>query len=94
MQKKIITTRSSKFIKFATLTKIWHPVERNGWWIKFSTYFDTKTINTYVLLMFTSASTGQTIIRYFPNEVLAVEFINYIINTDPTADFFQEELPE
>ena len=89
MQKKILSSRSSKFIRFATLTKSWHPVNRNGWWIKFSTYFGSN-----VLLIFTSASTGQTIIRYFPDEISAVEFINYIINTDPSADFFQEELPE
>ena len=89
MQKKIITSRSSKFIKFATLTKSWHPVNRNGWWVKFSTYFGSN-----ILLIFTSDITGQTIIRYFASEILAVQFINYIINTDPSAEFSQEQLPE
>jgi hypothetical protein len=89
MQKKIITSRSSKFIRFATLTKSWHPVNRNGWWVKFSTYFGSN-----ILLIFTSDTTGQTIIRYFASETLAVQFINYIINTDSTAEFSQEELPE
>jgi hypothetical protein len=89
MQKKILTSRSSKFIRFATLTKSWHPVDRNGWWIKFSTYFGTN-----VLLVIVSTFTGQTIVRHFSNENSAVEFINYIINTNPTTDFFQEELPE
>lgn len=89
MQRKIITSRSGKFIKFATLTKSWHPVNRNGWWVKFSTYCDSN-----ILLTFISAATGQTVIRYFSDESKAVDFINYLINTEPTDEFPQQHLPE
>jgi hypothetical protein len=55
-------------------TKSWYPVNRNGWWIKFSTTFDSN-----ILLLFTSKHTGQTIIRFFSNEDEAVQYINFIV---------------
>jgi hypothetical protein len=62
--------------------KIWQPVNRNGWWIKFSTYKGN------ILLMFTSSYTGQTLVRFFTDEDIAVKFINFVINQNP-----EEELP-
>jgi len=60
------------------------PVNRNGWWIKFSVY------NAHnILLVFTSMFTGQTIVRYYQNEDDAVKFINYVIECDAT-----EEIPQ
>lgn len=61
--------------------KTWYPVNRNGWWIKFSTTFDKN-----ILLVFTSKYTAQTIIRFFNNEVDAVKFINYVVEQDPRKE--------
>jgi hypothetical protein len=60
-------------------TTYFQPVVRNGWIIKFSVYK-----NTEILLMFVSKYTGQTIVRYFPEEDLAVRYINMIIAKDST----------
>jgi hypothetical protein len=89
MHKKIIQSRSAKFLRFASLLKSWQPVNRNGWWIKFSTHSHHN-----ILLTFVSGHTGQTIIRYFGNEIDAVAYINYIINLDSTEELNQEDLPE
>jgi hypothetical protein len=64
-------------------SKFWMPVYRNGWWIKFSTYRDT-----FILLVFVSEYTTQTIVRYFSNEDDAVNFINFV--TEKTA---RREIP-
>jgi hypothetical protein len=85
MEKKSISDNS---IKFANLVNSWHPVKRNGWWIKFSTHYDS------VLLIFVSQYTTQTIIRYFDDENLAVDFINFIINVDPALEYNEKDLPE
>ncbi len=37
--------------------------------------------------MFVSKYTGQTIVRYFPEEDLAVRYINMIISKDPTVNY-------
>jgi hypothetical protein len=65
------------FLGIKSKSKFWMPVERNGWWIKFSTYRDT-----FILLMFVSEYTTQTIIRYFSNEDDAVNFINFVTEKD------------
>ena len=88
MERKTISANSAKFLKFANLVNSWHPVNRNGWWIKFSTHSDN------ILLIFVSQYTAQTIVRYFSGEKLAVDFINFIINVDPTLKYDQEDLPE
>jgi hypothetical protein len=54
------------------------PVVRNGWIIKFSIY-DEK----YILLTVVSKFTAQTFIRYFTDEMGAVNFINMIIDKNP-----------
>jgi hypothetical protein len=85
MQKK-----TSKILKSQTYLEVesnstsYLPVNRNGWWIKFSVY------NSHnILLVFTSMFTGQTIVRYYDNEDDAVKFINYVIESDPA-----EEIPQ
>jgi ABC-type molybdate transport system substrate-binding protein len=57
------------------------PVNRNGWWIKFSVV-DSDNI----LLVFTSMYTGQTVVRYYNNEDDAVSFIDFVIECDPAGD--------
>jgi hypothetical protein len=71
-------------LEIANNSTTYLPVNRNGWWIKFSVY------NGYnILLVFTSMYTGQTILRYYDNEDDAVKFINYVIESDPA-----EEIPQ
>ena len=74
MQNKTIYSFNKRFIDFAIRTKSWHPVERNGWFIKFSIFKGQS-----ILLTIVSRYTAQTIIRYFNNEDEAVDFINFII---------------
>lgn len=71
----------SHYLRLASDIMSFHPVNRNGWWIKFSTF---KSHN--ILLLFTSMYTGQTVVRYFDDEDDAVKFINYIIECDPTEE--------
>jgi hypothetical protein len=52
---------------------------RDGWFIKLSRF------DKYIMLLFVSQFTGNTIIRYFDDEDIAVQFINYVINIDPTS---------
>lgn len=63
-------------------SKSWLPVIRNGWWIKFSTTFDTN-----ILLVFTSRYTGQTLIRFFNQEDDAVKYINFLVEQDPKQEY-------
>jgi hypothetical protein len=58
----------------------WEPVVRNGWVIKFSVY------KKNILLSFISINTTQTIVRYFNDEDLACEFINFVCHQDPTQE--------
>lgn len=60
--------------------KVWNPVNRNGWWIKFSTYKGN------ILLLFTSSITGQTVVRFFADEDSAVKFINFIVDQSPERE--------
>lgn len=79
MQRK--TLRLQKSQSFAEVEKkvmSFLPVNRNGWWIKFSTNKDSN-----ILLLFTSMFTGQTIVRFFQEEDEAVQFINYITEQNP-----------
>jgi hypothetical protein len=68
---------SKRYFAASLLTKSWHPVNRNGWYIKFSTYDDSN-----VLLTITSKYTGQCIIRHFSKEEDAVLFINMVLVLD------------
>lgn len=74
MRKKLSEVKKQNLLlEIQSKSKFWHPVSRNGWWIKFSTYRDH-----YILLMIVSRYTAQTIIRYYENEDEAVAFINFI----------------
>lgn len=56
----------------------WAPVVRNNWFIKFSIHGGN------ILIIFYSRFTHQTILRHFTSEPEAVNFINFIIDKDPT----------
>jgi hypothetical protein len=76
--------KSQNYLEVESNSSSYAPVNRNGWWIKFSVY------NSYnILLVFTSMFTGQTIVRYYDNENEAVKFINYIIECDPSEEVVQ-----
>jgi hypothetical protein len=86
MQKKTLRFhRSKNYSEIENRLMSFAPVNRNGWWIKFSTLRETN-----VLLLFTSKYTGQTILRYFDHEDDAVEFINFIIAHDAREEIPQE----
>lgn len=71
-QRKLSKQKKLK-LEVESKSRFYQPVNRNGWWIKFSTYRDH-----YILLMIVSRYTAQTIIRYYENEDDAVAFINFI----------------
>lgn len=74
MQKKFSRVSPLKLrLEIESKTRFWQPVNRNGWWIKFSTYRDH-----FILLTIVSKYTAQTIIRYYEDEDEAVAFINFI----------------
>lgn len=78
MQKKPLFKQATrKYLELASKSMSFHPVNRNGWWIKLSTLRQGN-----VLLLFTSSFTGQTIVRYFMDEDEAVEFINFVTESD------------
>lgn len=73
-----------RFLEAASKYRTWLPVNRNGWWIKFSTYnLDN------ILLVIVSQYTGQTMVRYFVGEDDAVEFINYVCESDPNFELVE-----
>lgn len=80
MQKKPLRLKKSQtYLGIQNKTVSFLPVNRNGWWIKFSVFEKHN-----VLLVFTSMFTGQTIVRYFDDEEKAVDYINFIVESDPT----------
>jgi len=82
MQKRIKKPQKSQaFIDTEVKCTSFMPVNRNGWWIKFSI-----NKNSNILLLFTSAFTGQTVIRFFNLEDEAVKFVNFITRCDPTEE--------
>ena len=82
MQKRIRKPQKSQaFIDTEVKCMSFMPVNRNGWWIKFST-----NKNGNILLLFTSAFTGQTVVRFFELEDEAVKFVNFITECDPTEE--------
>jgi hypothetical protein len=81
MHKNTYTKLSKTFLDYAGKTKSWHPVERNGWVVKFSCFR-----NSNILLFVISQYTGQTLVRYFSDEDEAVMFINFIIQLDPAQE--------
>ena len=81
MHKNTNKRLTKSFLDFAGKIKTWHPVERNGWIVKFSTFRDT-----HILLFLVSAYTAQTIVRYFSHEDEAVKYINYVIELNPAEE--------
>jgi len=57
--------------------RTFHPVIRNYWWIKFSTY------NNNVLLVIGSTLTGQITVTYYTDEDRACDFVNWVLEQDP-----------
>ena len=82
MEKENLSVEFRKLLKLDVIrhTRSWDPVVRNNWAIKFSVY------KGFILLLFTSVLTGQTIIRYFDDEDIACKFINYILHQDASED--------
>lgn len=81
MQEKSLKTSQDLLMQeIRSNTTYFQPAVRNGWIIKFSVYK-----NTEILLMFVSKYTGQTVVRYFSEEDLAVKYINMIITKDSTV---------
>ena len=83
MDKETQSVQYRKLLKYdvITHTKSWDPVLRNDWMIKFSIY------KNFVMIMFTSIYTGQTVIRYFSDEDLACNYINYMTQQDASVIF-------
>ena len=81
MDKETQSVQYRKLLKYdvITHTKSWDPVLRNDWMIKFSIY------KNFVMIMFTSIYTGQTVIRYFSDEDLACNYINYMTQQDASV---------
>jgi hypothetical protein len=77
--------KAEKFLEIQSQGITFAAINRNGWWIKLSMY------KHYVLMVFVSAYTGQTVIRYYADENDAVEFINHIMNLDPTQSLELEK---
>ena len=73
MTQRKLSKQKNLQLEIQSKSRFYQPVNRNGWWIKFSTYRDH-----YILLMIVSKYTAQTIIRYYENEDEAVTFINFI----------------
>jgi hypothetical protein len=57
--------------------RTFHPVIRNYWWIKFSTYKNN------VLLVIGSTLTGQITVTYYTDEDRACDFVNWVLEQDP-----------
>jgi hypothetical protein len=78
MTQRKLSNRKNLQLEIQSKSRFYQPVNRNGWWIKFSTYRDH-----YILLMIVSRYTAQTIIRYYQDEDEAVAFINFVTTCNP-----------
>ena len=86
MQKRLRKPQKTEsFIETEKKCMSFAPVNRNGWWIKFSTSKDNS-----ILLLFTSMFTGQTIVRFFQEEDEAVHFINFIVENNAAKELIFE----
>lgn len=72
MDKKLLKLDISKELRS------WHPVVRDYWWIKFSNYKGN------ILLIVGSTLTGQVVVRHYADENKACDFVNWIIEQDPS----------
>ena len=78
MTQRKLSKQKNLQLEIQSKSRFYQPVNRNGWWIKFSTYRDH-----YILLMIISRYTAQTIIRYYQDEDEAVAFINFVTTCNP-----------
>ena len=78
MTQRKLSKQTKLKLEVESKSRFYQPVNRNGWWIKFSTYRDH-----YILLMIISRYTAQTIIRYYQDEDEAVAFINFVTTCNP-----------
>ena len=78
MTQRKLSKQKNLQLEIQSKSRFYQPVNRNGWWIKFSTYRDH-----YILLMIVSRYTAQTIIRYYQDEDEAVAFINFVTTCNP-----------
>lgn len=89
MQRKTSKSiRSQKYLELSKNIRFWSPVARDGWIIKFSVHQDSE-----ILLIIISQYTGQTLVRYFSDEVDAVKFINFISTKDSSELLEGDENP-
>ena len=58
----------------------WHPVIRDYWWIKFSNYRGN------ILIFVGSTLTGQMLVQHYPDENKACDFVNWVIEQDPSKE--------
>ena len=87
MQKRKFV-KTKKYMATESLMTSFQPLCRNGWLIKLSV-LDTEKTLVVVMSMFTH----QTIIRYFTNEIEAVHFINFILESDSSVKIPSYSLP-
>ncbi len=85
-KRKIVKIQN--YMATESLLTSFQPLSRNGWLIKLSVLDNEKT-----LIVVMSMFTHQTIIRYFTNEVEAVHFINFILDSDASVKIPSYSLP-
>lgn len=89
MHRKFLNlTKSKKYLELSKEIRFWSPVSRDDWIIKFSVRNECE-----ILLVIISQYTGQTIIRYFPDENGAVKYINFITSKDANEFLEGDENP-
>ena len=59
--------------------KTFKPIVRDYWWIKFSNYKGS------ILIFVGSMMSGQVITKYFKDEDLAVDYVNWVLHQDPST---------
>jgi len=69
--------------------KTFKPIIRQYWWIKFSNYKGN------ILIFIGSILSGQVVTKYFKDEDLAVDYVNWILHQDPSTHGIDiESLPQ
>lgn len=76
------TKKTTEFSKIYSKLHSFVPVNRNGWWIKFSTQGADS-----ILIVFMSMFTGQTVVKHFTGEDDAVDYINFIMEKDAKVEY-------
>ena len=58
--------------------KSFKPIIRNGWIVKLSLHKEN-----HILLVFMSTKTCQIVLRYFTDEMSAINYIEWLVEKDP-----------